>query len=128
VSSIEDDLVTYEARATNLRFEMGLSGDCTATVSTIEANTDPNVSFLTVDYSATPALYSAGFSLNVTYTIACRGSSSQTFSNVPFPILLGFDGFGLLSNSDKTMTGTYEVPEETYSSTWTLNAVPRTNP
>ena len=126
VQDIQGDLVTYASSARNVRFNVGSDSECSASVPSAEASPK---SFLQVDYGVEPARYFALFFVDVTYTIACRGNPPPppvTISN-PFPILFPSDTPRFLSNNNRLMSDSYS-DASTYSSTWTLNAVPRTTP
>lgn len=125
VQDIQGDVVTYAATGRNLRLTLNSGNGCSVSVVSVEADSNPDRNVLIVDYGREPAQYSAGFFLDATYLINC-GDSPVTQRNL-FGILFGFDGILTLSNENRLISGSYEMTGTTYTSTWTLNAVPRTS-
>jgi hypothetical protein len=121
VDTVNDDVVTYVATASDVQFDIASGNGCTATVNSAEPELEK--SFLMVDFSATPAIYSGGFFVNVSFTITCD-DDTQTFTP-PFPVMFPTLNETVSSN-DKVISGSYESGPT--SSTWTFNAVPRSNP
>ncbi len=120
VETVTDDVVTYSATIGDRTFEISSANNCTAAVNSIEPQLEG--SFLTVDYSTTPASYSGMFFLNVNYTVTCQ-DESQTLT-APFPIMYPTLN-ATLSNNDKEIRGHIEVD---YASDWIFDPVPRSNP
>jgi hypothetical protein len=125
VAEVDDEVVSYSVSASNLQFDIASGDNCTVTVTKVEPNDDANLSFLQIDFSTSPATYQAGFVVNVSHTITC-GDPPETvhYDDVPFIILFGFTREHLLSNNDRLMSDSVDGGA-TYTSTWTLNAVPR---
>ncbi len=125
VDSVEGDVVNYVATAKNVRVDIASGGDCTATVNSVEPNLER--SYLTVNYGSDPVAYSGAFFPNVSFTISCPRSGSQTFSG-PFSPIMWPTLVDEVSSDGKVISGTYEDAGTTYSSTWNFVAVPRSNP
>lgn len=126
VEDVDDDIVTYSVSASNVQFSMGSDDTCTVTVTEVEPNYNPNLSFLQIDFSTSPASYQAGFVVNVSHTITCGDDPPETvhYDDVPFIILFGFTREHELSNNDRLMSDSVDGGAS-YISTWTLIAVPR---